>query len=61
MSLSIVFSPLPRTGNTYTRKLLENATGLVTESVFKEDGKINRRTRAWARKCGGDTFAIKAR
>lgn len=49
----ILFSTLPRTGNTYTRKLLENATGIATESVFKEDGKINHRTGAWARKCGG--------
>jgi len=49
----ILFSTMPRTGNTYARKLLENATGIVTESVFKEDGKINRRTGAWARKCGG--------
>jgi len=49
----ILFSTLPRTGNTFTRKLLENATGIVTESVFKEDGKINPRTGAWARKCGG--------
>ena len=37
----------------YTQTLLEKATGVVAESVFKEDGKIDECTWAWARKCGG--------
>lgn len=48
----IMFPTVPRSGSTLTRILLENATGIATEAVYKEDGAFDKRTMANARPCG---------
>lgn len=43
---------VPRSGNTFSRFLLENLTGIATEAVYGEGGTFSNRSRASGRPCG---------
>lgn len=43
---------MPRSGNTFSRRLLENLTGIATESVYDEGGTHSDRSQASGSPCG---------
>ena len=43
---------VPRSGNTFSRFLLENLTGIATEAVYRERGEFSNKSKAYGRPCG---------
>lgn len=43
---------VPISGNTFSRHLIENLTGIATESAYGEGGSFSNRTQASGRECG---------
>lgn len=51
--INVYFPTIPRTGNTYTRKLWEAVTHVSSQSVFREHSNVDRRSGGYLRPCGG--------
>lgn len=63
-SYSRVFFPtIPRSGSTFARELIENSTGIATESVYKEGGKYSLESKSFHKNCGihGDCSRVRKR
>jgi len=43
---------VPRSGSSFSRRLVENLTGIATEAVYEEGGTFSNRTQASGRECG---------
>lgn len=48
----IFFLTVPRSGNTFSRMLLENLTGISTDSVYDVEGIFSNRSTSYGRPCG---------